>query len=88
MSQGQACRVHAKTHVDHVVTARLRNYSAFNGYHCTPSDYSEVRCLATGARWRTKAAYVDRLRDMGEDGALAEINRRIDERHRASGRRE
>lgn len=41
------------------------NYSAFNGYRWTPSDYSAVECLPAlggcGARWRTKAAYVDRL---------------------------
>jgi hypothetical protein len=87
VSGGEACRFHVndKTSVHHVVTARRRNYSAFNGYHCTPSEYSEVRCLVTGARWRTKAAYVDQLRDMGHDAAVAEINRRIDEHRRNSG---
>lgn len=45
------------------VTARRCNYSAFNGYHWTPSDYSEVRCSECLASWRTKAQYVDRLRD-------------------------
>ena len=42
------------------------NYSAFNGYHYTPSDYSAVGCLTglggCGARWRTKAQYVNYLR--------------------------
>lgn len=46
-----------------VVTARRCNYSAFNGNRRTPSDYSEVRCTACRARWRTKADYVDRLPD-------------------------
>lgn len=45
------------------VTARRCNYSAFNGYHWTPSDYSEVRCSACRVSWRTKAAYVDKLPD-------------------------
>jgi hypothetical protein len=41
------------------------NRSAFNGYHFTPSDYSEVVCDpehgGCGRRWRTKAAYVEEL---------------------------
>lgn len=41
------------------------NYSAFNGYQYTPSDYSLVGCErelgGCGATWRTKARYVDRL---------------------------
>jgi hypothetical protein len=37
------------------------NYSAFSGYHYTPSSYSGLRCRACGARWRTNAKYVDRL---------------------------
>lgn len=45
------------------VTVRKANYSAFNGGRRTPSDYSEVRCFKCGARWRTKAAYVDELPD-------------------------
>ena len=45
------------------VTARRCNYSAFNGYRWTPSDYSEVKCFRCVRRWRTKAAYVDRLAD-------------------------
>lgn len=43
------------------VYVRKANYSAFNGYHKTPSDYSEVRCPVCGRVWRTKAAYVDTL---------------------------
>ena len=46
-----------------VVFVRKANYSAFNGYHYTPSDYSEVYCCSCGALGRTKAKYVDKLRD-------------------------
>lgn len=35
------------------------NYSAFNGYHYTPSDYSALKCNACGRVWRTKAPYVE-----------------------------
>lgn len=45
------------------VTVLRGNHSAFNGYHFTPSAYSEVKCLTCGRIWRTKAAYVDTLRD-------------------------
>lgn len=45
----------------HVVTAWRCNYSAFSGYHQTSSDYSEVTCIQTRARWRTKARYVNDL---------------------------
>jgi hypothetical protein len=38
------------------------NHSLFNGGRYTPSAYSEVRCIICGARWRTKAAYVDSLK--------------------------
>lgn len=74
MSQGEACQKHGREWW--FVVARKVNYSAFNGYHATPSDYSEVRCghpapeghrtrgvQYAGARWRTKAAYVDDLPD-------------------------
>jgi hypothetical protein len=43
------------------VVVRYGNYSAFSGYHFTPSDYSLVRCGTCGAHWRTKAAYVSTL---------------------------
>jgi len=46
-----------------VVTQRECNHSAFNGYHETPSDYSALRCLACGAVWRTKAKYVELVRN-------------------------
>jgi hypothetical protein len=42
---------------------RRCNYSAFNGYRRTPSDYSLVGCKTCGISWRTKAAYVDGLPD-------------------------
>jgi hypothetical protein len=48
-----------------IVTVLRANYSAFSGYRWTPSDYSEVRCRRCGARWRTKASYVDRLPKQG-----------------------
>lgn len=37
------------------------NYSAFNGYHHTSSDYSNVTCEVCQGTWRTKAAYVEKL---------------------------
>lgn len=43
------------------VTVYKANYSAFNGYRRTRSDYSEVMCLVDYHRWRTKAAYVDQI---------------------------
>jgi hypothetical protein len=46
-----------------VVYQRHCNHSAFNGYHWTPSDYSSIRCLECEHIWRTKARYVDSLRD-------------------------
>jgi len=37
------------------------NRSAFSGYRWTPSGYSQVRCHACGAVWRTRAAYANDL---------------------------
>lgn len=54
------------------VTARHCNYSAFNGYHYTPSDYSEVRCSCCRCSWRTKAQYVNRLRDAHWDQQIGD----------------
>jgi len=51
------------------VVVRCGNYSAFNGYHFTPSDYSLVRCTTCGSHWRTKAAYVAVLPD-APNGAI------------------
>jgi hypothetical protein len=55
------CMAYHRTHWR--VTVRKANYSAFNGGHRTPSAYSEVHCIDCGRIWRTKAAYVDTLRD-------------------------
>lgn len=74
MSSGVACVNKAHRPYWWVETYRA-NYSAFNGYARTPSDYSAVRCSpphdagpcsphhvsGAGAYWRTKAAYVDTL---------------------------
>jgi hypothetical protein len=45
------------------VVQRQCNFSAFNGYHYTPSAWSLVLCGTCGRRWRTKAAYVGSLPD-------------------------
>ena len=67
MSSGLVCRcVERDVSLEKrrwVVTARRCNYSAFNGYRCTSSDYSEVWCLVCNQHWRTKAEYVEKLRD-------------------------
>lgn len=46
------------------VRVRKANYSAFNGYRRTPSDYSDLTCTLCGGSWRTKAAYVDEIPDL------------------------
>lgn len=46
-----------------VVRKRYCHYSAFGGYRRTPSQYSTVSCLKCGAIGRTKAKYVQFLRD-------------------------
>jgi len=50
-----------------VVIHRHCNYSAFNGYHRTPSDYSLLKCHTCGALGRTKAGYVGLIKDGGLD---------------------
>ena len=67
MSQGIAC-VCAESKKplpqrNWVVLQRRCNYSAFNGYHWTSSDYSCVQCHGCGTCWRTKALYVQVLKD-------------------------
>jgi hypothetical protein len=70
MSGGPGCK--HKPRRDHVVVVtRNGNYSAFNGYAFTPSDYSAVRCLVCGCYWRTKAAWVTLCRDATREEALA-----------------
>jgi hypothetical protein len=73
--QAQDREIQARWHREHVtpcmrdhrgawtVVHRECNFSAFNGYHYTPSDYSLVLCGTCGRRWRTKAAYVRTLPD-------------------------
>lgn len=65
---GYSPKAYACTDKDHratwAVMVRNANYSAFNGYHYTPSDYSLVRCGTCGAHWRTKAGYVATLPDV------------------------
>ena len=55
MSGSLACRCKPR---EVEVVERNCNYSAFNGYRCTYSNYSRVRCLRCGQIWRTKARYV------------------------------
>ena len=47
--------------------AYKHNYSAFNGYHYTPSDYSAISCVRCGAVWRTRADYAVLLSNLAED---------------------
>lgn len=67
MSGGTFCTCGRKKgdYSDLVVIMRNCNYSAFNGYHYTPSDYSLVECKRKGCSgmWRTKARYVSELPD-------------------------
>ena len=67
MSQGKACQCDEQkkplAQRRWVVLQRNCNYSAFSGYHYTPSDYSCVQCHACGSAWRTKADYVLSLKD-------------------------
>lgn len=61
---GPACK--DQTHRESwVVVERNYNRSAFNGYRRTYSDYSLVRCTASGCHgvWRTKAKFVNSLPD-------------------------
>lgn len=45
------------------VIDRHCNYSRFGGGRCQPSQYSALKCLKCGARWRTKADYVALVKD-------------------------
>jgi hypothetical protein len=62
MSGGNPCSCEVKDHANWRVRDYKCNYSAFNGYHQTRSDYSSVSCLKCGHWWRTKAHYVDGLK--------------------------
>jgi hypothetical protein len=46
------------------VTQRRCNHSAFSGYHYTPSAWSTIRCPVCRTVWRTKASYVNQLKDL------------------------
>ena len=46
-----------------VVVRRRCNFSAFNGYKWRPSEYSLLHCRACKATGRTKARYVEDIRD-------------------------
>jgi hypothetical protein len=61
MSSGVACTCQPKSRAGWYVQAYRCNYSAFNGYHRMPSDYSHVRCVNCHGTWRTKALYVESL---------------------------
>ncbi len=72
MSMGTSCKMEMGTRCSRstwLVTQRLCNHSAFNGYHYTPSAYSTVRCFSCGKHWRTKADYVFELRNAPDDWA-------------------
>jgi hypothetical protein len=62
MSQGASCK-HPEHRYKWFVQDRKCNYSAFNGWHRTPSEYSAVWCPLCPTQWRTKAAYVNTLPD-------------------------
>ena len=49
------------------VLHRRCNYSVFNGYHHTPSDYSALVCMFCRRRWRSKGDYVFRVPDITQD---------------------
>lgn len=60
MSGGNACQCpeRKKPAKDRawICTDYKVNYSAFNGYKPTSSDYSAFRCNRCGASWRSKMA--------------------------------
>lgn len=65
MASGYYCTCAEKTKPpkdrNWVIIQRNCNHSAFNGYHETASDYSEVQCRICLCSWRTKGAYTDVL---------------------------
>jgi hypothetical protein len=50
-----------------VVTTRNGNYSAFNGYHFTPSNYSQLHCFRCGVYWRSSGRYVIKIPDTDKE---------------------
>ena len=74
MSGGAACKDKGhRAGGEWVVVDRNCNHSAFSGYHRTSSAYSCVRCLRCGALWRTKAQYVDTLRNASQEEIMRPI---------------
>lgn len=67
MSGGTACACDERdkpvVERNWVVVQRRCNHSAFSGYHYTPSEWSAIFCRSCRALWRTKARYVNKLRD-------------------------
>ena len=65
MSGGLACRCpESKRPIpkrNWLVLQRHCNYSAFNGYRYTYSDYSCLQFVSCKVVWRTKAAYASKL---------------------------
>ena len=59
-----ACQCKPKDREKWRVADRNCNYSAFSGYHYTPSNYSRVVCIACKHTWRTRARYVGGLLDL------------------------
>lgn len=58
-------------HRDRVVVVHLKcNYSAFNGYRYTPSEYSQVLCLDCRHTWRTKS---DKVYELPKQGLGKEV---------------
>ncbi|AXH50938.1 hypothetical protein CPT_Scapp_009 [Serratia phage Scapp] len=56
-----ACKCKVKRRDNWRIIDYRCNYSAFNGYRYTPSDYSSITCLKCGSVWRSKSSYVDTL---------------------------
>lgn len=57
------CGRKAGDYVGLMVIQYHQHHSSFGGGLARKSDYSEVKCFRAGCRgrWRTKAAYVDKL---------------------------
>lgn len=68
MSGGHACNCEERKKPaedrNWVIIDYKCNFSAFNGWRRTASDYSSVRCVECGRAWRTKSNYVNKLRHL------------------------
>lgn len=67
MSGACACKCARPVRKRCFVIDRECNYSAFSGYHFTPSKYSCVVCRDCRSVWRTRAAYVRQLPDIDRE---------------------